>query len=524
MTNPTASDTEQTAAHVTGYGTRAYRSYVLCALLFVAVLNLSDRALPTILSEPIIEDLKISDTQFGLLKGLAFAVLYSFAGIPIAFLSETRSRVWVMTACIVMWSLATALMGLAYPIDIGGLAISGFAVMALCRMLVGIAESGCTPQTNSLIADYYPPAKRSTAVGFFAMGGTLGALAANLIGGPVNELLRSHFTSAAAAARGVTQSLSAAACSTNNLPNLTDAAAEACRDGTSMAWRGCFVLMGLVGVISAVGFKLTVKEPPRGYTDPPGAAPRTRATLRELIRVLAGKPTFWWMTAAATTAGFCTYGINTFQTSFVRRVHGFSQVEASLFFNIPSAVAASIGVLVTGWLVERMAHRHPNAITWLPALGLFLCAPLYLIGFSSDTPWVAIALVSSGAMVKYGYVAAQYAIVQGVVGGAMRATATAILLLALNLVGLGLGPVVAGGLSDLYFQMQVASAGLGELSRSQCRGLALAALSPEMRELCATADPKALRQAILSLAGFYVAPGILLLFAMRTLQRDLIKA
>jgi MFS family permease len=517
-----SADAAAHAGYLTGFGSRGYRSYVLTALLLIYVLNFLDRGLLGVLSEPIIDDLGIDDTSFGLLTGPAFAVFYSILGVPIAFMSETRSRVWIMTVCVGLWSLATALSGMAYAVSLGGMAISGFVVMLLFRMLVGVGEAGCTPPANSLIADYYPPQRRSTALGFYAMGVTAGTLSANLIGGPVNEMLRDYFTQAEAVARGLSEPLTAAICTPNNLPQLSQDAAAACRAGASMGWRGSFILIGLVGVVLAVLFKLTVKEPPRGYSDPPGARKRGRASFGEVLKELSAKPSFWWMTAAATMAAFCGYGIVSFQTSFIRRVHGFSQLDATLLFNVPSAFCASVGVFVTGWLAERMMKRHPNAIAWLPAIGMFVCVPLYLVGFSSDNKWITVAMVSAGALVKYGYLAAQYTIGQGVVGVTMRATATAILLLVINIIGNGIGPLVTGVLSDFFFQMQVSEAGLGELSRSQCRGAALAALSPELKSLCAVADPKALQNSLLLLVTLYIIPGVCFLMAMRTLQKDLV--
>ncbi|MCW5760401.1 MAG: MFS transporter [Phenylobacterium sp.] len=519
MTTTTGATTA-TDGHIHGFGSKAYRSYVLTALLVISVLNGVDRGLLSIMSEPVIGDLNLSDLQFGLLTGPAFAVVYSVMGVPIAFLSETRSRVWIMAICIGLWSLATALTGTAHAVQWGAYAISGFAMMFMFRMMVGIGEAGCTPPSTSIISDYYPPAKRSTALGFYAMHGTLGALSANLVGGPLNEALRRHFIAAEAAARGIAEP-TLKMCAPANLHTLPDDVAAVCRHGASMGWRGAFILMGIVGIVAMIVFKLTVREPPRGHSDAPDRQAHARASLRDVARVLASKPSFWWMTAGATTATFSTHGIAAFQTSYVRRVLGFTQLEASLFFNVPSAITASIGVVFTGWLAERMARRHPNAIAWLPAVGLLLCVPCYLAAFSTNNSGLAIAMAATGALVKYGYAGSQYTIAQGVVGPNMRATTTAVLLLIVQIVGSGLGPLIAGGLSDLFFHLQVVDAGLGDLSRSQCRGAALAGLSPQLKALCGTADPHALRQSLLTLVSLLVIPAGCFLMALRTLQRDL---
>src|SRR5205085_6600363 len=126
----------------------------------------------------------ISDTAVGLLTGFRFALLYTVVGIPLAQLAERVNRVKLMAACIALWSMMTALCGVSAEIVIGGVTIGAFWVLLACRVGVGIGESGCTPPANSLIADYFPPHRRAAAVGYYAMGVTLGTVVANLIGGP----------------------------------------------------------------------------------------------------------------------------------------------------------------------------------------------------------------------------------------------------------------------------------------------------------------------------------------------------
>lgn len=463
--------------HLTGYGSKPYRSYVLNALLIVYILNFLDRGLLGVVSEPVMNELKITDGQFGLLTGFTFAFFYALVGIPLARFAEHGNRVWIMSICIALWSGATALCGLANETVIFGVTFSGFVMLALARVLVGVGEAGCTPPANSLIADYYPPARRSTALGYYAMGVTVGTLSANLIGGPVV---------------------------------------------TEFGWRYAFVLIGLIGIGIAVVFKLTVKEPPRGYSDPPTAVRPKRASFGDALKELASKKTFWLMTTGATLSSFCGYGITTFQTSFIRRTYEVSQNEATLLFNVPSAFAASIGVFFTGWLAEKMMKRHPNAIAWLPAAGLIICVPFYLVGFSAENKWVALVGICMGAAVKYGYLAAQYTIGQGVVGMRTRATATAILLFIVNLVGYGLGPPFIGYLSDILFVMQANAEGFADVARASCKGDALAALADAQQAFCRSADAKALQNSLVITAALYVLPAIFFLLCIKTLQKDLV--
>ena len=463
--------------HLTGYGTKSYRSYVLNALLFVYILNFLDRGLLGIVSEDVMNELQITDGQFGLLTGIGFALFYSIVGIPLAHYAETANRTWIITICVALWSGATALSGMAAPVEIGGVAISGFTMLLLCRVLVGVGEAGCTPPANSVIADYYPAARRSTALGYYAMGVTAGTLSANLIGGPVAD---------------------------------------------AFGWRTAFMTIGAAGILVAIAFRLTVKEPPRGYSDPPGVVRPKKASFAAALKELSSKRSFWLMAAAATMASFCGYGVTTFQTSFLMRTYGVSLTEATLLFNVPAALAASIGVVTTGWLAERVVKRHPNAIAWLPAAGLLAAIPFYLLGFSAENKWVALFGLAMGAGVKYGYLAAQYTIGQGVVGARTRATATAILLFLVNLLGYGAGPPFIGFVSDIFFSMQANAEGFADLVRASCKGTALAALPEATQAFCRAAEAKSLQNSLLVTSLLYLTPAILFMLCIKTLQKDLV--
>lgn len=512
--------------HLTGYGTKSYRSYVLNALLLVYILNFLDRGLLGVVSEPIMNEFKITDFWFGLLTGPAFAIFYAFVGIPLARFAETGNRVWIMTVCIALWSAATALCGLAADIDLGVAAISGFVLLCFFRVLVGVGEAGCTPPANSLLADYYPPKRRSTALGYYAMGVTIGTLAANIIGGPVTEAFRVMFTQSEIVARGMADTMALEVCKVAKYADLAKLPMEQgdiCRHGVSMGWRGAFVLIGGVGVILAIVFRFTVKEPPRGYSDPPTAVKVQRASFAEALKELASKRTFWMMAAGATLASFCGYGITTFQTSFIVRTHHVSQADVTVLFNVPSAFAASIGVFATGWLAEQLVRRRPNAIAWMPAVGLIVAVPFYLVAFSTDDKWLCLVCICIGAMVKYGYLAAQYTIGQGVVGMRTRATATAILLFIVNLIGYGLGPLFIGALSDILFSLSAgATAGMEDLARASCKGDALAQLGEAQKAFCPAADAEALQNSLFITSALYVLPAIFFLLCMKTLQKDLV--
>ncbi|MEL0167388.1 MAG: MFS transporter [Pseudomonadaceae bacterium] len=465
--------------HVAGYGSKAYRNYVLLALTLIYILNFVDRALLAVVGPDLVPDLKITDTQFGLLTGFGFALLYTAVGIPLARFADVGHRVWIMTICVALWSLMTAACGLATEVTIGSITIGAFWILLICRVGVGIGEAGCTPPANSLIADYFIPRERSQALGFYAMGVTLGTMFANLIGGWVTDMFD---------------------------------------------WRTAFFVVGLPGLLVAIVFKLTVKEPPRGYTDPPVTEKKERANLKEAIHELMGKPAFWLMTAGATIAAFCGYGISSFQSLFLVRTYEITAGQAAIWINTPVALSAAIGTFATGWLATRIYKKHPGAIAWVPAAGLALSVPFYIVAFTTDSLLYAAICLVIGGFVKYGYLAAQYTIGQGVVSMRVRAMATAVMLLLVNLLGYGFGPLFIGAVSDIFFKSGVAELGVaaGELARNQCHPAVVGQLSENLQQVCGQVYAQSLQTSMVIMACLYAASGLCFLLTWRRLDKDMV--
>jgi MFS family permease len=245
---------------------------------------------------------------------------------------------------------------------------------------------------------------RSTALGYYGMGVTLGGLLANLLGGPITD---------------------------------------------AYGWRAAFLVLGLPGVAVALLMRLSVREPPRGYTDPPGIPRRASIPLAQGLREFAAKPSWWTNVTGATFAAFCGYGIASFQSLFVARSFGLTAGEAALWINVPAALAGSLGALACGWLAERLSPRFPNAIAWLPGWGMILSVPFYVLAFTTDNLWLCAIGLSVGGFAKYSYLPAQYVMGQGVVSAQLRAVSTAVMLFIINLIGYGFGPLFIGALSDL---------------------------------------------------------------------------
>jgi MFS family permease len=330
-----------------------------------------------------------------------------------------------------------------------------------------------------LIADYYAPRDRSQALGVYAMGVTLGTMFANLIGGWVTDVFD---------------------------------------------WRTAFIVVGLPGLLIAVVFKLTVKEPPRGYTDPKGTQSIERVELREAVRELTTKPAFWLMTAGATIASFCGYGISSFQSIFLVRAHEITTGEAAIWINTPVSLSSAIGTFVTGWLATRLYKKHPGAIAWLPALGLALSVPFYVFAFTTQNLLFAAIGLIIGGFVKYGYIAAQYTIGQGVVSMRVRAMATAVLLFIVNLIGYGFGPLFIGFISDIFFVSGAIELGVAaeELTRNQCHPRAIGELSENLQNVCGAVYAQSLQSAMVIMAILYAASSLFFVLTWRRLDKDMV--
>jgi MFS family permease len=493
-----APDSGASDGHITGYSTPGYRIYLINSLLLIYILSFMDRALLSVVARPLKAEIAISDLAFGLLTGAGFAVFYTIVGIPLARLSERKNRVWIIGISLAIWSAFTALTGLSTDIAIGGtVVLSGFMALLICRVGVGIGEAGCTPPANSLIADYYPAAKRSSALGYYAMGVTLGTMLANIVGGQITDL---------------------------------------------WGWRWAFIVMGLPGVIISVVFVLTVKEPPRGYSEPPGVKRQQKADLWPSVREMFSKVSFWTMTAGATLAAFCGYAIAGFQSLYLQRTFELSAGQASLWVNAPAYAAGAVGTVITGWLAMKMRARSITAIAWLPAIGLAASVPFYVWGFTTTSLILCGIGLSLGHFVKYGYLAAQYTICQGVVSPTVRATSTAVMLFIINILGYGLGPPFAGLLSDFFFAQSATAAGFPGFTNAGCDAAAealriaggaananlaevLAGMSRPITEapfaFCGPANSEATQTSMLVISALYAVSGLCFLLCMFTLKKDM---
>ena len=372
------------------------RRYALGMLLAVATVAFIDRTILNTVGEAIKVDLGLSDAQLGLLGGAAFAIFYGVLGLPLARLAERYSRTTIIAVCVAIWSVMTALCGLA----------GSYAHLLLARVGVGVGEAGSGPASQSLLADYYPADRRASAFGILGLATPLGII----LGGVGGAVVAERF-----------------------------------------GWRAAFLLVGLPGLLVAVLAKLTLREPARGASD--GSVAEAEAPpLWAVVRRLAGSRAFRHVLAAAIVVNFVGFSGMTFTHPYFVRMFHVSYTEAALAFAVINSLSLSGGYLLGGFLTDRLARNDLRFYAWTPAVAMFLAAVAYVVGFSQGSwLWTVILLVPPGLFSGV-YFAPTFAITHNLVEPRMRATATALLTLTMSVLGMTAGPIVTGWLSDHFAQ------------------------------------------------------------------------
>ena len=447
------------------FGGKGYRTYVLGSLTLIYTLNFVDRVLISVVGRPIIDEFGLTNLQFGILTGIGFALFYTALGIPIARLSEHVSRVRIIGICVILWSVATVLCGFT----------TGFVTLLLARLAVGVGEAGCTPPANSLISDYYAPAARPAALGIYAMGVMVGNVLAQLAGGYVLNVF---------------------------------------------SWREAFIFIGAPGVLIGLAFLLTVREAPRGYSDRPGTKRPAKASLRDALAEIARKPTFWLVTAGTSMATFGGYGLSSFKSLYIQYSFGFTPGDAAIQYMAPISLAGALGTPLAGFLIQRFSHRSDYAAVWVPALGFLLSTPFLMMGYLAGTIHLMLVAFLIAGIFQYFYIGASYNLVQSIVSLRVRATAIAILLFLINLIGYGAGPPFIGYLADLFSSLRIDSMGLADVLTLSCNPTD-PSLAAALVESCL--DAKAFGTKWASIAGstvFLLAGGFYVL-AIRHYRRDI---
>ena len=492
-----------------------YRYYVLAVLVLIYTLNFLDRQIIGILAAPLKAHFELTDSQFGLLGGIAFASVYSTLAIPLAWLADRFSRVWIMTGALAVWSGFTALCGLA----------GSFTQLFLCRMGVGVGEAGGVAPAYSLISDYFPPSQRARALAVFAFGIPIGTAAGTLVGG----LLAARW-----------------------------------------GWQTAFIVVGLLGLLLAPLLRLTVRDPQRGGTDaaakiasadpapaaPAGIPPVSSNALGRgvavgllvlglafliaaaanwigilvvagasgLLLLFAGllafvigvsvwiaswtasvvirKPSFWLLALGAASSSICGYGVAGWLPLFFMRSFDLTLSQTAWYYSGIALVGGTLGIWLGGFFADKLSKRGKGAYPMTPAIAFLISAPLFIAAMNS--PWlIGLVLPGGGSNAQQlilaflifliptglnlAWLGPITAAVQHLAPAAMRSTASALFLLINNLLGLAVGFYYFGWMSDL--------------------------LAPRFGD-------ESLRWAIYTGMGFYLLASALLFGASRTLKKD----
>jgi len=408
-----------------------HRNVVLMMLLCVYIFNFVDRQILSILAAPIQADLDLSDGQMGALGGIAFALLYSTLAVPLAALADRTSRSWVIAVSLIVWSIFTALCGLT----------QNFWQIFLARLGVGVGEAGGVAPSYALIGEYFPSSRRAFALSIYSLGIPLGSAAGVLAGGYI---------------------------------------------AATIDWRLAFVAVGIGGVLLAPLFKLLVRDRVPA-TGPGQLLPAIAPPLRETAALLARKPSFWFLSFGAAMGSMMGYGIAFWLPSLLQRSFGFGLVEASWFFGAVLLIGGVAGILLGGWLGDKLGGTSRAYYAWVPGIAYILGAPLFALGISSSEAWLAFVLFLIPQALSYVWLGPVLSAVQHLVTPPARSTASALFLLINNLIGLGGGIYALGALSD--------------------------ALAPIYGE-------EALRYSMLYSLGLYLLAAVLMGLAGRSLPRD----
>jgi MFS family permease len=364
----------------------------LAVLWLVYVFNFVDRNILSILLEPIKHELGVSDTAMGVLTGFAFALFYTVAGLPIARLADRSSRRAIMATGVAFWSLATMASGL----------VQSFAQLALARVAVGVGEASATPAAHSIIADYFPPERRTRAIAIYNTGANGGILLGLVLGGWLQQ---------------------------------------------AFGWRVAFAVVGLPGLLVAALVAALVKEPPRGLSEGRDALHEAPG-LGETLRLLRGLRTYRQMAIAIGLYAMSSYGSIAWMPTFVVRVFGESYAQVGLVLGLVMGISGAAGTYVSGSLCDRLVRRDPRWLLWIPAIGSAASVPFFAAVVLGHSFWTGLPFYVASMFLGSMYAAPTYALVQTLAPLRMRAMAAAVILFVLNLIGLGLGPTVVGALND----------------------------------------------------------------------------
>ena len=363
----------------------------LTLLTAIATVGFIDRIVMNVLAVPIQAEFGLSDTQVGLLTGLAFAVLNVVLMVVVARYAERGRRLTLIAVGTLLWSIATALCGM----------VANWGQLLLARIGVGVGEAIGLPGNQSVISDYFPPERRATALGVFLLAPPIGAFLGSAGGSWI---------------------------------------------GQEYGWREAFFIATVPGVLLALLAWVFVAEPPRGRHDAGDSdeVPSLGAVFNRLVGLRSARQ----LLAGSTLASMVGFGLNSFMAFLLVRKFEFSLAEAGLFAGLLASLPGAISVVAGGRLADRFGASNPAAYAWIPGLCLLVAAPIYVFGITRDDVVLLLGLVFVAALFQYTYLGVTFGVFQNLLHPRMRATGSALLNTVYGLIGQGLGPLLVGWLSD----------------------------------------------------------------------------
>ena len=389
-----------------------YRGYVLFMLIVVYTFNFIDRQIIGILAVPIQAELGVSDTMMGVMRGVAFALFYSTLGVPIAWLADRYNRVRIMTVALSLWSFMTMVCGMiATPVQ-----------LFFARMGVGVGEAGGVAPAYSIVSDYFPPEQRARALAIYSFGVPFGSAVGIVFGGVI---------------------------------------------ATILDWRAAFLIVGALGLVLAPIFLFTTKEPERGQFD--GGEKPVPASVGAVLNKLTSKRSFWLLSLGAAFSSMMGYGLFAWIPTFLVRSYGADFPEffswapqwlapdgapailyASYFYGAVVLVGGTAGIWMGGMFADKLGSQKKANYARVPAMAFLATAPFLFLGImSSSLSWIFVAMLIPTAL-SLAWLGPVLAAFQHNVPPNMRATASAIFLLINNLIGIAIGDLILGFMSDAF--------------------------------------------------------------------------
>ncbi|KCZ96842.1 major facilitator transporter [Hyphomonas polymorpha PS728] len=392
----TAQATAVSAGPVTP-ATPLQKTLALVILMAIGSINYVDRQLLSLLIEPVRQDIPLSDTAFGLLTGLFFALFYASMGVPVAMLADRINRVKLVAVACTMWSVCTGLCGFA----------QNFWQLALARFGVGVGEAGGTAPSLSILSDYFKPEQRPAIIGLYTVNGPIGVFIGISLGGFI---------------------------------------------AAQYGWRMAFFTVAILGIALAPILWLLVREPLRGATEAaaPSSAHEKAPSLLSTIRIFLMLPTLRLLLPASGLLAFVSYGLLNWIPAFLMRENGMALEQLALWFGPAAGVCMGLGIWGGGAIVNIGVKKSLTAYAWAPAFSVMIGCPFLLLALFMPGWELTLILLLIPMVSVVMYVAPALALTQNLAPLRARATATALLLLSFNLVGIGGGPLMIGILSDLF--------------------------------------------------------------------------